>query len=524
MADTALLEFARKFVRLHQDAEPLGEIEVLPAVDDSIEMDHEALGSIAARYGGVYIRCDDLAVDEVRPLGPLNHAMAQHLVELCAQRNMRVSFLEEDGVVVAIAEDYGEPTGSLPMVLRVLAVLASTLIDQPLVVLSYQLTGLDEVRSALIWDATLAPALFGPVQLRTFIPIAGGAVDVAAQCNRANGSVRLVIRDREFIERAPYRALGDSLRMILPDVGGPLVLFFGAGSSSSSNIPQGNRVRDQAIASLTNREVGSTELIPSFRQWLQDRGRWMADEQQSPFNMFERNLTLERVLREEFYALSGRDRSASITLQRMKRACNLALDRQPLGRQAVWQLAELLPRLVIATVNFDQQIEAGMSAEHVVIVGKDDFAKHQDLVKERLTGNPTPVPILKLHGSIENVDSLVADINTTARGLPTEMAHMLDTIVENARYVPWVWVGCSMRDADLGVWLAGKSGRTDLQEWWVDPLPPVSVADYAKRLRLIDWASMDQSLRDRQITEASDRFLPALAAYVRDSWARGDDD
>ncbi len=514
MADLALLDFARGIIRLHHESKDDGSIEVIPAVYDSIEMDHEALDAIATRYGGRYIRCDDLAPNEYESRGPINQQMAQYLLQLCTNRNMPISFVEDGDRVVAVAKEHGEPTGSLPMVLRVLAFLASTALEFPLVVLSYSLIGLDEARAALLWEASLAPGLFGPVQLRTFVPIAGGDVDVPAHCNRQEGSVRLVVRDGELIERAPSRTLADSLRMILPDVSQPIVLFLGAGSSASSNVPQGNRFRDLALASLTNKEVGFTGLIEAFRQWLNDHERWMTDEEQLPPDMFERNLTLERVLREEFYALSGRDRSNSVTLQRMGRDCARALDRQPPGRQALWRLAELLPRLVIVTVNFDQQVEIGMTADKVVIVSRDDFARHRDLVVARLKGDLTPVPILKLHGTINDFASLVADINSTSRGLPAEMTHMLDSVVSTGGYVPWVWVGCSMRDADVGSWLANKSGRTELLEWWVDPLPPKSVYAYAKRWRFKEWAEIDQTLKDRQITEVSDRFLNALVDYV----------
>jgi hypothetical protein len=515
MADVALLDFSARFVRLHSEGEADKPVEVFPAVHDAIEMDHDALNAIAERYGGRYIRCDDLAPEDHQATAPINQPMAQYLMQLCASRNMPIKFVENDGRVVAFAEDYGEPTGSLPMVLRILAFLASTALECPLVVLSYSLIGLDEVRAALVWEATLAAGLFSPQQLRTFVPVAGGDVDVAAHCNRQEGSARLVVRDGEFIERAPSRALADSLRMVLPDVNSPVVLFLGAGSSASSTIPQGNRFRDLALASLTDREIGSTELVPAFRQWLNDRGRWMEDEQQLPLDMFERSLTLERVLREEFYALSGRDRSESVTLQRMRRDCTRALDRQPPGRQAIWQLAGLLPRLIIVTVNFDQQIEVGMTADHVLLVSREQFAEHRDLVVARLNGDPTPVPILKLHGTIDDFSSLVADFTTTSRGLSSEKTQVLDSIVSTAGYLPWVWVGCSMRDADVASWLAGKSGRTDLLEWWVDPLPPRSVRAYAMKWRAKDWAQIDQTLKDRQITEVSDRFLHALAEYVK---------
>ena len=54
--------------------------------------------------------------------------------------------------------------------------------------------------------------------------------------------------------------------------------------------------------------LSSGDLVVAFRQWLMDHSRWISDEQDLSHEAFERTLTLERVLREEFYALSGRPR------------------------------------------------------------------------------------------------------------------------------------------------------------------------------------------------------------------------
>jgi hypothetical protein len=514
MSDVALLELTRSIVLRHQRTEDDEAVAVLPTVHDAVDIDHDALSAIASRYGGTYLRCDDSAPEPHHARSPINHTIAEHLKQLCAARNMPITISEQDSRVVVTANDYAEPTGSLPVVLRVLATLASAELDVPLAVLSYPLDGLDDVRAALLWEATMAPGHFAPSHLRTFVPIAGGDVDVPVHCNRQEGSVRLVVRDGELIERGTPRLLSASLQMIMSDPDRPLVLFLGAGASASCNIPNGNRVRDQALASLTQKPLSSADLVPAFRQWLADHDRWMNDERDLPHEVFERNLTLERVLREEFYALSGRPRTESTTVQRMQRDCASALDRQPEGRQALWKLAAELPRLVIATVNFDQLIEDGMDAEHIVVIGQDSFAENHDLVVNRLRGASSCVPILKIHGSIDDPDSLVADITTTSRGLPVSIAATLDAMLSTAPYLTWVWIGCSMRDADLGTWLAGKSGKTELQEWWVDPLPPKSLNAYAQKRRHGEWAQMDQGLRDRVITETSDRFLAGLVSHV----------
>src|SRR4051812_25703348 len=136
MADVALLELARKIVLEHQAREEGDAVVVIPAVHDAIDLDHEALDKIAARYGGRYLRCDDFAPELIKARGPINHGIAHNLVQLCAARNMPIDIEERDGQVIVGARDYGAPTGSLPMVLRVLSVLASDEINVPLAILS----------------------------------------------------------------------------------------------------------------------------------------------------------------------------------------------------------------------------------------------------------------------------------------------------------------------------------------------------------------------------------------------------
>jgi hypothetical protein len=516
MADSALLQFMRRVVT--EDARGAADppLVILPAVHDAMETDHDAIQAIIERYSGSYLRCDN-AASAVAVKGPINAVAAEYLRQLCRSRNMNVVFSESNGVVQVRTEEDAPPTGSLPVLLRVLAYLVSgDLARRPLTVLSYPLTGLDERRQGLLWEATLAPGLFPPDTLRTFVPIAGGQVDVVRHCSRAEGGVRYVIRDGELIERGETLLLADSLRMILRRFDQPLVLFLGAGASASSGLPQGNYLRDRALAALVNKPVGSTELLSSFRTWLGMHHRWMSEEEALPPDVFARTLTLERVLREEFFALSGMPIEQSVTVTRMQRDCRLALDRQPEGRQALWRLAELLPRLVVVTVNFDQLIELGMSGAHTVIVRDEEFLERRGEVLARLRGEPVPLPILKLHGSIEAIDTLVADISATKRGLQDEVVATLNAMVSEVGCVTWVWVGCSMRDADVGAWLAGKHGVDEIQEWWVDPLPPRSVQVYAEGRRRWEWASIQQELRDRQITETSDRFLSQLAARAED--------
>src|SRR5260370_21833335 len=98
-----MLDFAGRFVSIHQDAENDGPIEVIPTVHDTIEMDHEALEAITTRYGGRYIRCDDLAPERPEARGPINSGMAQHLTELSANPNIPTNLTHKGGQLAAVA-------------------------------------------------------------------------------------------------------------------------------------------------------------------------------------------------------------------------------------------------------------------------------------------------------------------------------------------------------------------------------------------------------------------------------------
>src|SRR5260370_42540972 len=79
MGDHAMLDFAGRFVSIHQDAEYDGPIEVIPTVHDTIEMDHEALEAITTRYAGRYIRWDDLAPGRPEARGAITSGRARPL-------------------------------------------------------------------------------------------------------------------------------------------------------------------------------------------------------------------------------------------------------------------------------------------------------------------------------------------------------------------------------------------------------------------------------------------------------------
>ncbi len=73
----------------------------------------------------------------------------------------------------------------------------------------------------------------------------------------------------------------------------------------------------------------------------------------------------------------------------------------------------------------------------------DHFRDSVDSVRSYVQGDRSaPVPILKLHGSVIDPESLIATIDTTSAGLHDDVRAALDAIVQEAATpLTWVWIG-----------------------------------------------------------------------------------
>jgi hypothetical protein len=403
----------------------------------------------------------------------------------------------------------------LAVLLRLTEVLVSSEIDYPLVVVAYPLEGMDTAVAQLAWELCgLTVAASPPASLRTFVPIAIGEVSVSQHC-RPQIPVRFAVQQDRLIRRGRSADLDAAVRTVLLQKDQPLVLFLGAGASASAGVTIGDPIRDEALRRLVGTRPTVEDLVEGFLEYLEDRDRWRPGERDLTPSQFRERLTLERVLREEFHSLAGRAIDLSPAVQRISAEAAQALDHLPEGRKALRRLIERLPRLIVVTINFDRLIEHDLPGEHRVIVRPHEFVEHRQLVVDRVRGESDVLPILKLHGTIEDPETLVATVDRTEFGLPPEIGATLDAMVAaNNGAITWVWVGCSMRDADLRIWLGNHDGAKELTEWWVDPLPSQTLFEYARHLRESHWASLGQSLKDRLITETADTFMAHLDAYA----------
>jgi hypothetical protein len=391
--------------------------------------------------------------------------------------------------------------------------LASSELDAyEIIFLGYPTAKLDESRQALLWNlcTEVIPAA-PPPRARAFIPAAGVSVAPDVHCT-GSYPVRLAILNGRSIHRQAPAHQKVTLDVILRSRNEPIVLFLGAGASASARLPMGNRVRDEALRTLRPGYLG--DPIDGLRELLEQYDRWRTGEAAMSYETFASQLTLERVLREEFFIRLGEDRAESPTVKYLDNACRSALLRSPPGRAALHELCSLLPSLVVATVNFDQQIENGLAADHQVIATPDAFEAHGDLIGNRLAGASVDrIPILKLHGTIDQPETMIASIDDTTAGFTDAVSRALDMLFQGTLPRHWVWIGCSMRDVDMTAYIRRKT-FAQITEWWVDPLPAQSLTAWVGEHRSLTWPS-GVTLEQRLITERADDFLVALLARAR---------
>jgi SIR2-like domain len=484
---------------------------VVPVVHDALDGDRPLLEAALRHYGGQLLVADPVVTERD---GDPDTGLVEVVREVADLYPLDIEIDASGGHVSVTTADPAKANDSHRVVLATLAILLSDqLASASLTALAYPAAGLDSTRLDFLWRLLVhqvPPVL--PADLRTFVPIVHGPVSVRDHC-AGNPSARWVIRAGfAHKRRRDPDALSGQVARIAGDLSRPLVLFLGAGASASARIPQGDAVRDQAIQRLLGTRLSPLEIPERFHTWVVEEGRLLPDEDAMDRDAFIRLLTLERVLHEEFRDLlnSGRSRSDSNTVQTLMLECDSARLRMPRGRQALWRILQAHTRALVVEVNFDLQVEDQCPVVHAVYATPADFDRARDHVAAFLSGDRgAGAPVLKIHGTITDPDSLVADLDQTVSGLSTAVREALDVVVD-AGPLDWIWVGCSMRDRDINQWMRTKREK-QIHDWWVDPLPGIGIPAFVRETRP---PAMQLELLQRVITESSDAFLVALADRV----------
>lgn len=311
-----------------------------------------------------------------------------------------------------------------------------------------------------------------------------------------------------------------------------VVLFLGAGSSVADGLPTGDRLRDRALKRLTGKEVDKNTFKAVASEWYAEleSGGQLLDFEIGPGmqEAFVDTLTLERVLEHE-QQTEARNYSTTLRafanehdgrfkeLQEMRKAGDLAND-------AIARLCKRRARFVIVTVNFDRFVEARAGDDVQVFAELEDLENFPDALVNYVS-NGGPVPLLKLHGTIDKPDTLVATIGETNSGLNVQRQAAIQALVDRVAEAPsrsWWYVGYSMRDQDLlNIWT--KPELSKMNERWVDPYLNPHVEKFIAKHRRQNWGretySTNWTAANRLVSLTASDFLAELAEVVDRGWA-----
>jgi hypothetical protein len=270
-------------------------------------------------------------------------------------------------------------------------------------------------------------------------------------------------------------------------------------------------MRDGAIRRLLDIDPtslhSSEELSHRFYGWIASRDGWLTDTEAAMHeDEYARQLTLEQVIRAEKRMLPDLPTLAEF------RTHHDAVIATP--GSAVHDLEVVLERSVgraiVAEVNFDRLVETHASVGLRPFSSDAEFNDAAAYIERYLAGAETDIPLLKLHGDINDPDSCVVSAEQTELGVGNGKLAALRALLHNPpRH--WIYIGVSMRDKDLLPVLRGEDFGRGIDELWVNPYLLDTIATFADD-RLPFWRKRESEFRtidDRIITETADAFFAA---------------
>ena len=386
----------------------------------------------------------------------------------------------------------------------------------PFAVIAYKSGTLDKRSRKAAWDLMVRHINGAPRKTpQTLVVAVESAIDVDMHCETEFG-FRFAIEQGHLL----YRQGAGHLRLAAKQIveqskTSPIVFFLGAGFSVSSHIPLGDQLRDNAILRILDNAqfegLDSTDLGMLFHDLLSamhGNTEWLSKAERSMNSkIFASYLTLERVL-----AVEKRLYPNLPTLIEFKERHDKVIKTPGPSAQI---LAKILQndsaKIIVVQLNIDCLVERCMQAGMKIFASNEQFQGASEYISRYCDGIEQEIPLLKLHGTIESIDTCVVTQDQTDSGVCDAQFQTLTTLLEiSENRLPWIYIGVSMRDRDLLQVLNGQQFARQLDERWVAPYIVPSVRIFGEH-REPHWEGTKfEALEDRVITETSDAFFEAL--------------
>jgi SIR2-like domain len=517
---TQVLELLSKMLTKWEAGSGPAGTEILPVLVEDLGGHGSLVETIVRHAGGVFLdakKCSDGVAAFTPPdrvndsIDPVLHAVVarEFDIPIAGGERLRLDIVERGGIVRATVGGVG-PAGISAGLATMCGVVASLfsaeLQESTLAVIKYDESELDADLAWAIWHFfthQLGGIRVGRLNTLVVLVEATG-VTYARHCGRGS-SLEYRLGQHGLERRKNWQADVADIQRLRPEGDRPVVLFLGAGFSASSRLPLGDDLRNTALRTMFPDMASRPlpELIHIFRGYVESHNRWLSpSEGRVSRDEFARSLTLERVLREELF---HRGAGVSPTLLTMRDLNAKAIDRPGRAAEALGRLMSRQRSLVIVTVNFDQLIETTGPAR--VFASNDEFMECAAYLSD-FHRNGGKIPVLKLHGTLEQPSTIVATVDQTLSGLSPVKTEALWALAGLGPRLPWVYVGYSMRDPDLDSVLALPGLYTKLDEHWVSPFTVLTAQRFTERHRI--YNSGEPDFWQRSITVTADVFFEEL--------------
>ncbi|MCU1470052.1 MAG: hypothetical protein JWQ39_1201 [Glaciihabitans sp.] len=533
----SVLTFVTELIKLHQEpravpaprlvAASISERERwIPLIRDVLEVEEGVLVDAASL--GLGVEAGALTTDAPGIIGWVN-GMASQFNAQYPDANLQLSLVGTRAEITgtSLYESANAAQRGFREVLT--AVCSDSLRSSELAMLLFAQDAMEDDLLAILWPGLMQlPNLLGSGNSSTLAVVAGdGQINFGIHCI-GDPSLRFRISDYGIAfrhsraqSRAPIEALGRQAdtdqRMI--------TLFLGAGASTSTGLPTGNELRNQALATITSTVVDEGTFSTVATEWfaqLESTGALSTGELEAGIKAFVRDLTLERVLQQEQF---DEKQTNSATLRRFAIThanAIAALKVELAGRtDALETITASQKRLVLVTVNFDQVIETRCGSNVRPFITEADMLLFPDYLKDYLS-NGGQVPLLKLHGDIGMPETIVANLQQTAAGLSVARDRALNSVIDTMHEMPvhpWWYLGYSMRDRDLEqAWTAPR--MSNFNEHWIAPFLDPTVEEFINERRLKNWqdAGRPEMPFQRLISLTAEEFYDAFIELVVSRW------